>query len=170
MRLIFILACLCVVQSASAQKMLLLERANRAKTTKLYIGDQLKFRLNGPENYWYSRRIEDIFPEKKSLKLDNYLVHVDSISHLRLPARPVPRIIGGTLFTFGSSLLFALGVARIYNEGNVNYPPLLATAGGSLGLGFLLAKPRKLHMGKKYRLRPIEIKFPAPLIPPPPGG
>ncbi len=162
MRLIVVFVLLFVVQGLFAQKMLLLERTNRAKTTKFYVGDALKFRLNGTENYWYSRRIEDIYPANRTLKLDNYLVSVDSIAQLRLPARSVARVTGGLLFTFGSSLLFALGVARIYNEDNVNYPPLLAAAGGSLGLGFLLAKPRKLRLGNKYRLRPVEIRFPEP--------
>ena len=49
--------------------MLLLERVNRAKTTKFYTGDVLRFRLVGEEDYWYQRTITDILPESNTCLL-----------------------------------------------------------------------------------------------------
>lgn len=151
------------------QKMLLIERANRAKTTKLYIGAPLRFRLSGAENYWYRRTITDILPESNSLLLDNFLVNLDSIAVIKVNRKGVWRIIGGTLLTFGASLALATTVGKvIYHDEDVDAPKLFGVAAVSFGTGWFMSTPRKLKLGKKHRLRIIEIKFPDPLIPPPP--
>ncbi len=153
----------------TAQKMLLLERANRAKTTKMYIGDELHFRLSGQEDYWYKRTITGILPESNILLLDNFPVKLDSIVAIRVHRRPVWRLLGGTAFTFGASLAVATTAGALFNDKDVQYGPLYATSAGSLGLGTFLFSKRKLRLGKKHRLRIIEIDFGPPLIPPPPG-
>lgn len=172
MRAIFCLLplALCLLHLESAgQKMLLLERANRAKTTKLYIGDRLEFRLAGEEDYWYQRTITDILPASNLLLLDNFPVKVDSIVALRVRRRPVWRLVGGTLFAGGASLALATTVGAIYGDKDVQYGPLYVAAAGGLGAGAFLSTKRKLKLGKKFRLRIIEIDFGPPLIAPPPG-
>lgn len=160
---------LLALSSLFAQKMLLIERANRAKTTKLYIGESLRFRLSGKEDYWYHRTITDIIPETKTLMLDNFAVKLDSISVLKVSRKGIWRITGGALLTFGASLALATGVGKIiYRDKSVDAPKLLGIAAVSFGAGWLMSTPRKLKLGKKHRLRIIEIKFPEPLIPPPP--
>lgn len=151
------------------QKMVLLERANRAKTTKLYIGQALRFRLAGAEDYWYDRTITEILPESNTLLLDNFPVKLDSIVALRVRRKPVIRLIGGTLFTFGASLAVATTAAAIYRDRDTAYGALYGTAAASLATGALMSTKRTLKLGKKHRLRIIEIKFPEPpLIAPPP--
>lgn len=151
------------------QKMLLIERANRAKTTKLYIGETLRFRLAGKENYWYQRTITGIIPESNTLLLDNFLVKLDSISVIKVNRKGIWRIAGGALLTLGTSLTLATTVGKvIYHDEDINAPKLFGIAAVSFGTGWFLSTPRKLKLGKKHRLRIIEIKFPDPLIPPPP--
>ena len=154
--------------SPYAQKMLLIERANRVKTTKLFVGDELHFRLAGDEDYWYKRTITDILPESNLLLLDNFPVKLDSIVAIKVHRRPIWRILGATAITFGASLAVATTAGAIYKDKDVQYGKLYAASAGSAGVGFLLNKKRKLQPGKKHRLRIIEINFGPPLIPPPP--
>lgn len=171
MRTIYTVILICFFAvSAFSQKMLVLERANRAKTTKMYVGESLRFRLKGPENYWYDRTITDILPESNTLLLDNFAVKLDSIVQIKVRRKPIVRLLSGTIFTFGASLAFATTIAALYRDDGIAYAGLYGTAAGSMGLGLAFSTPRKLKLGKRHRLRIIEIRFPDPLIPPPPVG
>jgi hypothetical protein len=170
MRLLLVLLGLLIsFSSLRAQKMLVLERANRAKTTKLYIGESLRFRLTGRENYWYNRSITDMIPESNTLLLDNFPVKLGDIGRIKVQRKGIWRITGGALLTFGATLALATTVGRVfYQDKDVDAPKLFAISALSFGGGWLISRPRKLKMGAKHRLRIIEIKFPDPIIPPPP--
>lgn len=146
--------------SASGQKMLLLERANKAKTTKYYTGDVLRFKLAGEENYWYTRTISDILPESNTLMLDNYAVKLTDIQALKVRPKPIWRILGGAAYSLGATLTFATTIGKLaYRDDSVNAPKLYGIAAASLGTGWLLTHPRKLKLGEKHRLRIVEINF-----------
>jgi hypothetical protein len=163
MRTITTLLCILLPLSGLfAQKMLVLERANRAKTTKLYPGEILHFRLAGKENYWYEREITDIMPETNTIFLDNFAVKLDSIVAIKVRRKPIFRIIGGALFTFGASLTVATTVGYLYNDRELAFGGLYGTAAGSMATGYFFLTKRTLNLGKKHRLRLIEIKFPTP--------
>lgn len=160
MKYIFLLLLSIPAITSVAQKMLVLERTNSAKTVKMYIGDVLEYRLKGDEDYWYTSTINDILPENKVLILDNFPVHVDSIAALRTRRKPITRLVGGTLVTFGASLAFATTIGALYSDNSINYGALYGTSVASAGVGLLAFTRKKLPMGEKYRLRIIEIRFP----------
>lgn len=160
--------CLLLPGGIFAQKMLLIEQANRISPTKLYIGDQLHFRLNGAEDYWYQRTITDILPASNLLLLDNYPVRLDSIAALKVRRRPIWRLVSGTLFAFGGSLAVATTAGALYRDKDIRYGRMYALSAVSMGAGASLFPKRKLKLGKKFRLRIIEVDFGPPLIPPPP--
>ena len=148
------------VQSAFAQKMLLLERANRARTTRYYPGDGLTFRFTGTENYWYRRTITDILPASNSLLLDNFAVKLSDIQTIKVRRKSVWRIIGGASFSFGASLALATTIGRLgYRDKSIDALSLYSVSAASLGLGWYLNTPRKLRLGEKHRLRIVEISF-----------
>ncbi len=150
--------CSFVFHGLRAQQYLLFEKANNPRTVKFQIGDELRFRLAGEENYWYTREITKILPEANSIMLDNYLVKVSDITAIKRPPNTFCRITGGALLSFGIGLTFATTAALLYRD-EQNYPAYYAAAGASLlGSKFLLRR-RTVHLGEKYRLRPIEIKF-----------
>ena len=157
------------ISSLFSQKMLLIERANRAKTTKLYVGETLHFRLKGKEDYWYSRSITEIYPESNTLLLDNFPVKLEDIARIKVRRKPIWRIAGGALFSLGATMTLATTVGKVlYNDKEINAVKLYSISAVSLGAGWLMLKPRKLKLGEKHRLRIVEVKFPDPLIPPPP--
>ena len=109
-KIVLLLVISACVFTASAQKIVLLEQANKARTTKLYVGDRIIFRLAGDENYWYQRTITEIIPDGNSLLLDNYLVRVQDIAALKVYRKKGTRILGGALLSLGISL----GIATRY--------------------------------------------------------
>ncbi len=147
------------------QKMLLLERANRVRSTQFYIGETIRFRLKGAENYWYERTITDILPGTKTLLLDNFAVRLDSIAQMKVSRKKVTRFVGGTIFTFGASLAFATTIGALYRDKRIDYGAYYAVSGATAGLGYLMNTPRKVTLGKKHRLRIVEISFPTSDLP-----
>ena len=146
--------------SAFGQKMLLLERANRARTTKFYTGDVLRFRLTGEENYWYERTITDILPESNTLMLDNFAVKLPEIQTIKVRRKPIWRIVGGAAFSLGATLALATTIGRFgYQDKDVDAPKLYSIAVASFGTGWFLSTPRKLKLGKKHRFRIVEVRF-----------
>lgn len=140
--------------------MLLLERANRAKTTKYYVGQVLQFRLVGEEDYWYERKITDILPESNTLLLDDFPVKVSDIASLRVYRRPIWRIVGGALTTFGASMAIATTAGRFYyKDRDLQLGKLYGTSVVSAGTGLFLLKKRTLRLGDTHRLRAIEVKM-----------
>lgn len=147
----------------AGQKMLILERANRAKTIRYYPGDDLNYRLQGQEDYWYRRQIMDILPDQQSLLLDNFAVRVSDIHSLRIRRSRPMQIGGGALLSFGVSLAFASTVAVLFREREYNYAALYGSSALSFGVGYLMVSKKKIRIDdRRYRLRPIEIRFPDP--------
>ena len=158
-KLLIVLLVQCVFLPLFAQKMVLLERKNSAKTTKFYIGDALTYRFNGEKN-WNTAQITDILPEQHILKMDQFAIHLDSIGALLRPKRKVVRVTGGALLTFGATLTFASTIALLYNEKDYNYGMLYGGAVLSGAIGWLLLQPKKVKLKEKHRLRMVEVKFP----------
>lgn len=139
-----------------AQKMVLLEKANRVKTQKIYVGQQLHYRLTGKEDYWYHRELTEILPEQQTVVLDFYPVKLEDIAMLKVPRRL--RGLGNGLIVFGANLALATTAAAIFRD-DVKYGPLYGGAALSIGTGFWLSSKRTLKMGQKYRLRATEVRF-----------
>jgi hypothetical protein len=160
MRLLLLLLFTLSSLSLFGQKMLLLERANRAKTTRYYIGEELRFRLTGEENYWYQRTITDILPESNTLMLDNFAVKLADIQTIKVRRKPIWRIVGGAAFSLGATLALATTIGRFgYQDKEVDAVKLYSLAVVSFGAGWYLNTPRKLKMGEKHRLRIVEVRF-----------
>ena len=159
MRLLLLLCFFFAVAPLFGQKMLLLERANRAKTTKLFVGQTLNYSLAGDEKYWYERTITELLPESNILLLDNFPVKLTDIAALRVRRPSVLRWVGTTIFTFGASLAVATGAAALFHDRNTNYGLLAGLSAASMAGGYAMNTKRVLKMGQKHRLRIIEIKF-----------
>jgi len=160
MKYLLVLFLATMVMQATAQKSLVLERTNSAKTVKMYIGDVIEYRMKGDENYWYTSTINDILPESNMVLLDKFPVKIDSISALRRRRKPFARLVGGSLVTFGATLALATTIGALYGDRSLQYGALYGASVASAGVGMLAFTRKKLPMGKKYRLRIIEIRFP----------
>lgn len=148
---------------AFAQKMLLLERANRAAPTKYFVGQTLHFRYVGEEGYWYRSTITDMMPESGLLFLDQMPVRLSDIAALKVHRRPVYRIGGGMLFIFGATLALAATVGRFgYGDRDLRLGALYGTAAASGSAGWWMLRKRRIILGERHRLRLIELKIGPP--------
>ena len=162
MRLFIVLVFAFFHTAVFSQKMLLLERVNNPRPTKIYIGDELHYRIAGKEDYWYHRTITDMLPDRNVLLLDNFAVNLGDISQIKVRRKGIWRITGEALLTFGASLTLATTAAVLYKDEGTNFGALYGVAAGSFGIGYFLSTKRTLKLGKKRRLRLIEIGLPQP--------
>lgn len=159
MKCLILLLALMLCQSVGfAQKMLLLERRNSPKTIRYYLGSPLTYQYKS-DKMWYPGELADIQVEQQMLMMDLLLVPIDSIGALRMPKKPITRIGGAALFTFGASLTFASSMAILYGDKGYNYPLLYSSALASAGLGMVLMRPKSVKLGGRRRLRAIEVSF-----------
>lgn len=156
MKWLFVLLALLSTDLAFSQKMLQMEKANRVRAIKFYTGDVLYFKLKGRENYWYEREITGILPEAKLIMLDLQPTHIDSIAAIKLSKPRFVRVLGTAFMSFGITLSIATGYAAL-NGDKPRSEILLPLAAVSLGGGMVMVKPRTYKMGKKNRLRLIEV-------------
>ncbi len=162
MRYSLLFCLICAFSPLFSQKMVLLERANRVQTTKLYIGQTITYSLAGDEKYWYQRTITSILPESNMLLLDNFPVKLTDIAALRVRRAPLLRWVGTTFLTFGASLAVATVGAAIFQDKNTRYGLLAGCSVASAGGGLAMNSRKVLKIGEKHRLRIIEINFGAP--------
>lgn len=164
MRYFYLLFCLLLLSTLSAQRVLLIEKLNSPKTTKLYTGDYIQYRLVG-EEAWYADRIFDLREDTQSLVFPNHYVPIGDIEMLR-QGKPWARNIGLMLLTFGVSWsgIALLGTATDGDPETGYRSSDAIVTGVAAGTGLLLPAlfgTRRLRFGEghRLRLRIIDISF-----------
>lgn len=159
------LICAAFLGTSVAQRFLQLEKVNSPKVRKYYPGNEITFQLSGDQ--WYTRIIEEVSYEEKTLLFANGHVHVDSILAFRtFEPRKWSRPVGNQLYNFavawtGFSLISAaVDDSDTYTRGDV------AVAAASAATGFLLKqafkkrtfrlKKHKDGSPKRWKLRAMD--------------
>lgn len=158
---IYLLAVLCYVP-LSAQKVLQIERYGRAKTTKIYLDEEITYRLKG-DDAWYTRVVEDLNVEQGLIiSVDRYIKIAD-ITTLRYD-RPWSKAVGKQLFWLGAGWSL-YGVVGNLADGNPDTQYRwgdAAVTGTAWGLSWLVPrvfKYKKIKMNERRRLRAVDINF-----------
>jgi hypothetical protein len=153
-----------VVGSVSAQRVLLVEKANSPKTMKLYEGTYIQYRLVDDKD-WYKGQIVELREDVQMIAFDDRLVPLADVATLR-QGRAWVRGIGTMLTTFGVawSLFAAVGTATDGNPDTSYAWSDAVVTGAFAGTGLvlpLLLGDKRMHVGegKKRRLRIIDIRF-----------
>lgn len=164
MRYLYLFVCFLTLSTLSAQRVLLIEKLNSAKTTKLYVGDYIQYQLVG-EKDWYGERIYDLRDDTQALVFPDRYVAIEDIAMLR-QGKPWARNIGMMLVTFGVSWSgFALLGTATDGDPETGYRSSDAIVTGvAAGTGLLLPVlfgTRRLRFGEghRLRLRILDISF-----------
>lgn len=162
MRLFTLLLLLCSTYALPAQKVLQIEKYGSPKTEKIQIGSVIDYRLTGEEAF-REGYIEDIRVEDSLIVFGDRYVNVHDIAELRFP-RSWGKTVGTSLMIFGGSWSgFALlGYATDGNPETSYSGRDAAVTVVAAGLGYALAKLvryRKVRIGKRYRLRLLDLRF-----------
>ena len=153
--------------SLSAQKCLQMERYGSLKKQRMYIGDEITFQLKNDDTGWHTRLIIDFDVDGGYIVCPRYRVHIDSISMIQLDKSNGMKFLG-TIFLAGGAngIIFAI----TYPLFNDRPPEWSGVAWGAaiMGLGALLwsfDKKKKFKVGKKKRLRLLDLNFGPPVVP-----
>ncbi|WP_367393050.1 hypothetical protein [Lewinella sp. LCG006] len=164
MRYLYLFVFVLTVSSLAAQRVLLIEKLNSPKTTKLYVGDYIQYQLVD-EKDWYGERIYDLRDDTQALVFPDRYVAIEDIAMLR-QGKPWARNIGLMLVTFGVSWSgFALLGTATDGDPETGYERSDAIVTGvAVGTGVLLpalfgTKRMRFGEGERLRLRILDISF-----------
>ncbi len=148
----------------AGQRVLQIEKYGSPKTKKIFIGDEITYRLKNQEDY-HTIVIEDILVDQNLLVGKDRYVHVPDINSLRRDvtwARPM----GRSLFLFGTGWSGFAFVGTL-TDGNPDTQYRWSDAvvtGSAYLLALTLPKLfvyKKTRIGKRRRLRVLDLTFKA---------
>jgi hypothetical protein len=157
--LFFIIFC---VYQTSGQKFLIIERTGTPKTEKISVFDEITFQLNDDDKGWYTRQILDLNADAQLVLLGDTWTPIADISRIKLKRqRVLANVIGGALMGGGASMIlgdlfYTIRDKEEYTQGGIEFG--LINLGVGAGIRALLA-PIKYNLGKKTRLRVIDITY-----------
>lgn len=157
--LLLLLPLLFNFENLPAQKMLLLEKTTKVKPHKFFVGETLTYKLDERQATWFSDEIMDILPEENALVLGIQKVRIEDIAELRFRRRLLVGLTK-TVGVFGAGLVvFSVG-GKLADGNRASVRDAFIGGWATMGASFLvlkLFKNQHLKMGKKYRLRTIEV-------------
>ncbi|MFN0013440.1 MAG: hypothetical protein ACKVU2_02735 [Saprospiraceae bacterium] len=166
MRLSILLSIACCLSAflLPAQKFIQLEKTNRAKVDKFYVGQPLTFRLKGdPE--WHTEKITDVQMDSQRVAFDLIRARVSDFEAIRLEYPGILRNTGPALMIFGASWGgFAL-VGVVFDEYKLTAKDAIVTGTGLVS-GFILNqifKNKNIKLNDRRRLRAVEVPVAFPL-------
>ncbi len=162
-RILLCLALFLSLANVFGQRFVQLEKSGSLRISKFYIGDEITFRL-GTEKYWYTETIQDLLIDDNIILFTHRGVKPEDISAIRsFRNRGWSRAWGLKLYVFGT----AWGGFSLL--GPFAGIPLTSLAwivpATSIVTGFIiqkLFKSRTLKIGKKRRLRMMNLNFYGP--------
>lgn len=157
MKLWFLLLFLAIGFSVcSAQKVLQIERFGSAKTKKIYIGEEINYRIKGDKT-WYTGVIQDLLIDENIILLQERYIRIDDIEIIR-ERKTWSKPMGRQLYNFaGGWLLFSAGGTLV--GWSFGWDTVII-AGSAVLTGFLIQKIfkyKKYKIGKKRRLRMLDL-------------
>ncbi|MEZ4942700.1 MAG: hypothetical protein R3D58_17630 [Saprospiraceae bacterium] len=156
--LVFFVACALFPVLLPAQKFIQLEKANRARTLKMYVGQDLTYRLKG-ESEWFTSTITDVQMDSQKVSLDLKPIPIGNIEAIRLQHPGILRSLGPSFMIFGASWAgFAL-IGAAFDDYKLTAGTAIVSGTG-LASGYLLHrifKHKKVKLSERRRLRAVEV-------------
>lgn len=149
------------VTDMEAQVFMQIERYGRPKVQRIYPGEVIQYRYQG---LWYAGEIQEFRADVNMVVLTRHTVRLSEIEALRYQ-RHWPKPVGRQIALFGLSWsAWALIGSATDNEPGIDYrwsdAAVTATATGlGLALPAIVKKYRIVEMGKRRRLRILDLNF-----------
>jgi len=143
-----------------SQKVLQIEKYGKAKTQKIYLGEQLTFQLRGSKD-WYSEILVDLKPKEQILVFTNRYVKVGDIVAIKTyKSARAAKNLQYSLYSFAASWAFYSLGATLFGESLTTDAAVVPAT--SLALGWTIRKlfsSKKIRIGKRKKLRALDIGF-----------
>ena len=156
-----------VATCATAQKCLQMERYGSLKKQRLYIGDDITFKLKNDDTGWHTRPIIDFDVDGGYIVSINYRVHIDSIASIQLDKRNGMKFLGSVFLVGGANTILFSIAYPLFNQRDPEWVGV-AWGAGFLGLGTLISmldRQKQFKIGKRKRLRLLDLNFGPPVDP-----
>lgn len=156
---LFLLAC----TSSLGQIFLQLEVDREVVPLRFAPGDMLVYKSAETGDDWQTRRIERLIAEDQIIVFADSWLNIQDLTHVKVRNQP-GWVVGKILTTFGSAWFVFGGIAHLTTDYTFTWRDFTIGAVG-VGLGWLITKfasSRTYKLGKKHRLRIVDISFPAP--------
>ena len=142
----------------NAQKVLRIETVGKVKTQKLFVGDEVSYRLKG-DDLWQSDPIQDLIVETGIIIFPDRYVKLEEVAAFRFRRRFLPGLGKQMIHFAGAYTAYALIVAAVDDEyaiGTFDYVVVGTAAGFGLLFRTLLRK-KVVRFGKRKRLRIVDL-------------
>jgi hypothetical protein len=126
-------------------------------------GDIFVYKSTETGDDWQTRRIERLIVEDQIIVFADSWLNIQDITRVRVRNQP-GWVLGKILTTFGSAWFVFGGIAHLATDYTFTWRDFTIGAVG-VGLGWLITKfasRRTYKLGKKHRLRVVDISFPTP--------
>jgi hypothetical protein len=155
----------CIHQVSQGQIILQLEIYRVPQAVKFYPGDRISFKTNDYHDEWRHEVIERLVYSDSLIITNMGMVRINDVIAFRTYNGTV-NAFSKMLMTFGTVWLGYGGIAAL--TANFQFTTgTLAIGGGAILSGWLLKKlfyKNTYKLGKKHRVRIIDISWPAPAI------
>ena len=147
---------------ASSQKYLIIEKSGKAKTERLNQFDEITFQLKDDDKGWYTRQILDLNADAQMIMLGDVWMPLTDIVRIKLKRKRVwASILGGALMGGGASMFlgdvyYTVTDRPEYSEDGMEFGLVNMAVGAGVRSVF---GPIKYNLGKRVRLRAIDITF-----------
>ena len=159
---LFLLLTTFLCTGASAQRIMLLEKVNKASSERIYEGETLRFRLEG-DKFWQNGFIREMRPDIQALVINDRFIMLDEINAIHRGST-FGKAAGLSLMTFGTvwTVIGAIGYNTDGDSSTQLSGPEIATGAAAFGLGYAINKlfgQKKFKPGVSKRLRIIDVSF-----------
>ena len=142
------------------QKVLQLEKIGKVATTKIHLGENIFVRTTDDPDFWFEGKLEDVMVEAQAIVFEDRLIPLKDIIAIKRRKRSALNAAGkGMQF----SAPIPAGYELIYGSINppIEWKSLAFFSGGAFLLGSImrLFPPKQYRLGKKYRLRVLDLTF-----------
>ena len=162
MRLLLSSCFLLLFYSASAQKVLQIEKFGNPYSEKIQLGSYLTYQVKN-DDIWYQGYMRDLRIEQNVIEFDDRFVNIAEITAFQYERR-WPRQIG-TQLAFAGLAWSGWALIGTLTDGNPDTSYRWSDAvvtGAAAGIGFtlpLVFGKRTIKFGKRRRLRMVDIRF-----------
>ena len=150
--------------TVKTQVVLYVEIMTEHKPIKYYEGQSLMFKSNEFPKDWQTITIERLMDEEKVILFDGGMINLADIIEIRR-TRPWATVTGYMLQTFGVSWFVFGGLAHFTTDSFDFGVDTFVIGGTAIASGWLIRKLfkfKKYKIGKKVRLKILDLSWPEP--------
>lgn len=145
---------------SEAQVFVQLEKSYSSRKWRFYPNSSITYKLKGKDNAWKTETIQRVVPTNSLFITENGMIRLEDIDVIRFH-RTFPKFFEKKMYIFAGGWAFFNVIGELIKEDKFTKNDVIIV-GTSAGSGFLINqifKHKNCKIGKKYRLRTLDLNF-----------